>query len=133
MPATATHTLGREERIKSRRLIETLFNGGHSRSTTAFPLRLVYVRIPRQEGLVPHAMMVSVSKRRLHRAVDRNRQKRQIRESYRLNKSELIEFCEQNGLRVYIAFVSLAEEPCSSERIERSMVKLLRKTIEKLG
>ena len=127
-------TLPKAERINSKIIIDKLFSGGNT-AMSVFPLRAIFMTEPKEDGDAGASvqMMVSVSKRRLHRAVDRNRQKRQIRESYRLNKSELIEFCEQNGLRVYIAFVSLAEEPCSRERIERSMVKLLRKTIEKLG
>jgi len=125
MPATATHTLGREERIKSRRLIETLFNGGHSRSTTAFPLRLVYVRIPRQEGLVPHAMMVSVSKRFFKRAVKRNRVKRQVREAYRLNKALLPPVADDESL--LMAFIWMDSELHDSHRVEKSMCRLLQK------
>lgn len=129
MPATATHTLGREERIKSRKLIETLFNGGHSRSVTAFPLRLVFVRIPRQEGLVPYAMMVSVSKRLFKRAVKRNRVKRQMREAYRLNKELLPTVGDDESL--LMAFIWIDSELHDSHHVEKSMCRLLRKMGDK--
>ena len=36
-------TLKKEERISSRTLIEKLFDGGNSRSMTAYPVRIVYL------------------------------------------------------------------------------------------
>ncbi len=128
-------TLPKAERINSKITIDKLFSGGNT-AMTVFPLRAIFMVEPEGESGADSPsvqMMVSVSKRRLRHAVDRNRQKRQIREAYRLNKCELAEMCAQKGVRVYIAFVSLAEEPCTTERIERSMVKLLRKTMEKLS
>lgn len=104
---------------------------------TVFPLRAIFMTesigsaLSEESPLVQ--MMVSVSKRHLRHAVDRNRQKRQIREAYRLNKADIVDLCALKGVRLYIAFVGLADDPCSSERIERSMVKLLRKAMEKLG
>ncbi len=128
-------TLSKAERINSKIIIDKLFSGGNT-AMTVFPLRAIFMVEQADESCADGPsvqMMVSVSKRRLRHAVDRNRQKRQIREAYRLNKCELAEMCAQKGVRVYIAFVSLADEPCTTERIERSMVKLLRKTMEKLS
>ena len=85
MPASGPFTLGKEERINSRLLIEKLFGGGGSRAMSAFPIRMVYM-FGDDNSLPPAAMMVSVSKRRFKHAVDRNRVKRQIREAYRKNK-----------------------------------------------
>ena len=39
---TIHHTLGRQERIKSRKLIDMLFSGGNSQSLAAYPLRVVW-------------------------------------------------------------------------------------------
>lgn len=127
-------TLPKAERIKSKIIIDKLFSGGNT-AMSVFPLRAIFMTESQQvdEDGPSLQMMVSVSKRRLHHAVDRNRQKRQIREAYRLNKTELMDLCVEKGIRVYIAFVGLSDEPCTSDRIERSMVKLLRKTMEKLN
>ena len=74
----------KKEKLKSQKLIERLFSEGEA--VTAFPLKLIYLKI--NNG---NLVGVSVSKRYFKRAVDRNRIKRLIRESYRLNKNMLID------------------------------------------
>lgn len=126
-------TLPKAERINSKIIIDKLFSGGNT-AMSVFPLRAIFMVEPADTPVEhPVQMMVSVSKRRMRHAVDRNRLKRQIREAYRLNKTELVEFCQSRSVCVYIAFVSLADEACTTGRVERSMVKILRKTIEKLS
>ena len=41
-PHATHHTLGRQERIKSSKLIDELFSGGKSQSMAAFPMRVVW-------------------------------------------------------------------------------------------
>ena len=73
----------KKEKLKSKKLIEKMFVEG--RSISAFPLRLVYIETPFNDG-VTIKTGVSVSKRHFKSAVDRNRIKRLMREAYRLNK-----------------------------------------------
>ena len=63
----------KKEKLKSKKLIEKMFVEG--RSISAFPLRLVYLETPFNDG-VTIKTGVSVSKRHFKRAVDRNRIKR---------------------------------------------------------
>ena len=42
MPAGDGFTLGKEERVAGRTLVESLFKGGGSRSMSYYPLRVVY-------------------------------------------------------------------------------------------
>ena len=77
----AVYTLGSQERIKSTKLIDTLFSGSNSQSIAAYPLRVVYLTATRDNEAMQTQMMVSVSKRHFKRAVKRNRVKRQIREA----------------------------------------------------
>ena len=82
-----SQTLKKEERIYLRSELNELF--ASRGSFVCYPFRVVYLEVPRQ-GL-PLKMMVSVPKRRLKHAVDRNRIKRLTREAYRLTKKELVE------------------------------------------
>ncbi|MFH6767318.1 ribonuclease P protein component [Gaetbulibacter aquiaggeris] len=77
-------TFNKKEKLKSKKLIDTLFSEGQSLS--AFPLRLVYISTPFDDGVL-FKTGVSVSKKHFKRAVDRNRIKRLMREAFRLNKA----------------------------------------------
>lgn len=76
--------------------------------------------------------MVSVSKRRLHHAVDRNRAKRQIREAYRLHQSILSQYVKSNEQPLHIAFVWTAGKPQPSGIVNRSIQRLLQLISERL-
>tara|TARA_B100000963_G_scaffold358476_1_gene383203 strand:- start:458 stop:826 length:369 start_codon:yes stop_codon:yes gene_type:complete len=76
-------TLEKKERLKSRKLIEKLFEEG--KTIRKFPLKLIYLTIetlPAQSNKVSF----SVPKRNFKKAVDRNRIKRLLREAYRLER-----------------------------------------------
>ena len=102
MPASGAYRLTRGERLKSKLLTDRLFNGGGSRGMSAFPLRMVYLPMERGEHQAPASIMVSVPKRCLRHAVDRNRVKRQVREAYRTNKHLLQ---PKEGQALLIAFI----------------------------
>ena len=76
----------KEEKLKSKKIIDLLFSEGNSISK--YPLRLVFVETNFEED-VPFKMGVSVSKKNFKNAVDRNYYKRVLRECYRLNKQVL--------------------------------------------
>lgn len=83
-------TLGKRERLKSRKLIDQLFKEG--RSFTVYPFRVFYLYHPRTaSGPASEALQfgVGVSTRNFKHAVDRNRIKRLTREAYRLQKAPL--------------------------------------------
>lgn len=123
-------TLTKKERLSSRRTIEELFAGGKSRSLAAFPIRLVYMRQPATgENSADKQILVSVPKRCLKHAVDRNRVKRQIREAYRLNK-QLVDCPE--GEQLIMAFIWLDRQLYDSKVVEKQVKGLLIRMSEKL-
>ena len=61
------YTLGKEERLKSRKIIGRLY--GEGKSIKVFPLRMVYLQTTHTSGF-PCQVGVSVPKRNFKRAVD---------------------------------------------------------------
>lgn len=53
-------------------------------------------------------ILVSVSKKKFHHAVKRNKVKRLVRESWRRNKQNLMKLCGENNITLDIAFVYTA-------------------------
>lgn len=97
----------------------------------AFPLRAVYIIKERQEGQQPVQILISVPKKRLHHAVDRNRTKRQIREAYRHHKQLLADTIGSQQA-VDIAFIWLTDQLQPSPRIDNCVKNLLQRIARKL-
>lgn len=95
-------TLGKNERLKSRKLIEQLFSEGNKFSVT--PFRIFYLYKEEKKMLLQFG--VGVSSRNFKKSVDRNRIKRMIRESYRLQKSTVQNILkEKNGeLNLFVIY-----------------------------
>ena len=108
-----------------------MFEGGHSKSFSIFPIRVVYM--PIEQGEVPATILISVSKRRFKRAVKRNRVKRQIREVYRKNKQPLLDGLQNKGQRLAIAFIYLSDELVATTELEEKMKTALSRISEKLS
>lgn len=126
----ATYTFSKPEHLCLTSEIEALFGAGSS-SLSMFPLRATYRTLP-YEGHGPRVkVLLSVSKRRLRHAVDRNRAKRQLREAYRLQKQLLWNRLPE-GKALHIAFIWLAGQPIDSARVAKRMHTLLYQMAERL-
>lgn len=133
--ATTKYTLPKEERIKSRTLIDMLFAGGKSRSMVAFPLRVVYM-VKERENLEPQTqMLVSVPKRCFKRAVKRNRVKRQVREAYRHSRQILIDRLnsrDEFDRSVVMAFIWLDDKLHETDEVSNKVTSLMTRVSEKI-
>lgn len=84
-----------------------------------------------QQDALPR-ILVSVSKKRFHHAVKRNRVKRLVRESWRKNKTELMKLCRSNNKTLDVALVYNATVILKYEEIERKMKKVVERLREQL-
>ena len=120
------YTLGKQERLKSKKLIEKLYKEGSS--VKAFPLRMVFLQTEHTSDY-PAQIGVSVAKRNFKKAPDRNRLKRLMRESYRLQK----EIVYNNLDLPYVFMISyLGKEEKDYEEIYAKMNKLLNLFIKEI-
>lgn len=124
------YTLSKEERLSWKRYIDLLFEKG--KSFVAFPLRIVYLPIE-EEMPARVSIMISVPKKKMKRAVKRNLIKRQVRETYRLGKHELIESMEEKNKSLLVAFLYLDKEIHGYADMKKAMNKAIRVLREKEG
>ena len=93
-------TLGKQERLKSRKAIEQLFKDGQRFTST--PYRVFY----KKAGKPELQFGAGVSSKNFKKAVDRNRVKRLMREAYRLQKNNLQKHLKDRntGLNLFFNF-----------------------------
>jgi len=121
-------TLGRNERLKSRKSIEQLFSEG--KKFMLSPFRVLYLFDQMKNS--PLQFGVGVSTRNFRKAVDRNRIKRIIREAYRLQKLPLQEKLKEKNLRLNLFFIYTAKELTDYKFIYDRMDLVLQKLMSEI-
>lgn len=117
----------KKEKLKSKKLIEQLFAEGIG--VTNYPIKLVYLKT-RFEDDSKCKVGVTASKRNFKSAVKRNRIKRLMRESYRLNKHLIFNNIEGNFA---FMFLYLGKEMPSQSKITDTMIPLMRKFVDEIA
>lgn len=97
---------GREEKLKSRKLIEMLFSKG--RSFSIFPLHIKYIEVKETLDFAIKAG-VGASSKNFKKAAERNRIKRLLREAYRTEKQSLHEYVKLHNKQVAV-FISYIDK-----------------------
>ena len=121
------NTFGKDEKLKSKKIIDQLFKEGKSVSTNGFTL--VYLVKP-LTTFYPVQAGFSVPKRNFKHAVDRNRIKRLMREAYRLNKTPLYEKLMERKEQVAMMFVYKGKELPKHEAVTKAVIHCLNKTFK---
>jgi ribonuclease P protein component len=114
----------REERLKSKKNIEELFDKGSS--VYLYPFRLFFLKKADQaENFHLPQILISIPKRNFKKSVDRNRLKRQIREAYRLNRKKI--FCELDPSKLpsYVGILYTSKEKIPYKKIEEKLILIL--------
>jgi len=120
------YTFRNEEKLKKKILISELFASG--KSASVFPLKMIYLQNDHDSPFKIQAG-VSVSKRNFKRAVDRNRIKRLMRESYRKNKYLI--YNNEDTKKHIMMFIYQGKDEVSYELMEEKMIQLIEKFLEK--
>ena len=115
--------LTKEERLTGERRIETLF--AHGDAFMAYPFRVVYLKTAYPQSM-PLSVLISIPKKRLKAAVDRNRMKRLFREAYRLNRHLLIGAMLPLSGHIEVAFIYVKDELSDYVTVEKGVRKALR-------
>ena len=127
MVNSVDNSLGKHERLCGRSATSELFkvNNGLFR----YPFRCVWTlsdcgsESPLNSGGVK--VLFSVPKKRVRRANKRNLLKRRMRESYRLNKHELLSSVCESGVHINMALMYVSSDILDYHKIEEAIIGLL--------
>ena len=114
-------TFPKKEKLKSKKLIDKLFKEG--KTISSYPIKLIYLKTDLSWDVKIQAG-VTVPKKSFKSAVNRNRIKRLLRESYRLNKHLVFNNSEGNFA---FLFLYLGKDMPDYAFIEKHMVNILEK------
>jgi ribonuclease P protein component len=126
-------TLGKNERLKSRKQIEKIFAEG--KVLLVSPYRILYLLNNKSENYqivqsVNNVQFgVGVSAKNFMRAVDRNKMKRLTREAWRLQKNEFQQAAMQRNFQVNIFFVYVSKELTDFSTIKTKVRVALKKLL----
>ena len=122
-------SLGKNERLKSRKLIEQLFNEGKVLFIPPYRISYLQKSINIDQGIPVLQFGIGVSSKNFKKAVDRNRVKRLTREAFRLQKTELLKKLEQKGLQLNIFFVYTSNQLPDFNTVRDKLNVILNKLI----
>lgn len=122
-----SNTYTKQEKLKSKKAIEQLFKSG--KTIKAYPLKAIYI----PKDVIDNINLnvgVSVSKRNVKLAVNRNLIKRRMREAYRLNNKVLKQVLNENNKGFDIMFVCHSSQILSYQEIEDKIKVILNRLTE---
>lgn len=125
-------TLQKEERLKSRKRIEQLFNEGKSFAQPPFRIYYLLSAITESNKQVILEFGAGVSSKNFKKAVDRNRVKRILRETYRVQKNPIIQSIP-SGNRLSVFFIYTGRDLPLYKDVYEKMGVTLQKLAKKIS
>jgi len=126
-------TLGKDERLKSRKQIEQLFDKGKSIAITPFRVYfLINKMLNAQRSMFNVQFGVGVSAKNFKKAVDRNRIKRLTREAWRLQKNEISKKAKETQRQLNVFFIYTGRELPDFTTVKDKVAIALKKLADKI-
>jgi len=129
-------TLGKEERLKSRKQIEKLFAEGKSFVVSPFRVYFIVNGDPNsyRKSMANSLLQfgVGVSTKNFKKALDRNRIKRLTREAWRLQKNELKESLKTQSKQLNVFFIYTGKELPDFKTTKEKVAVALKKLADKI-
>jgi len=126
---TSNNKLGRIYSLKSKITIDALFESG--KRISSFPYVLFYKEVEYQEN-VPFKLVFSAPKKTFRFAYQRNKMKRLMRESVRLNKHPLEAILRKKNKQLAFFLIYSTKEQLDFDILQKKTVKLFDKLIQQL-
>jgi len=120
------NSFDKSERIKSKKLIDNLFTDGKSINTPH--LKLLWLPVPASDS--PAKIGFAVSSKVFRKAVDRNKLKRLLRESFRLNKKRVYDHLSANKSSATFMLIFTGKKLVSHKEIDDEIIQLLTRFIK---
>ncbi len=118
----------KSERLTSHTRIEQLYaQGGRF---MAYPLSVRYMITPQKEGKL--SVLLASPKRYQRFAVNRNRIRRLLRETYRLNRGFLLEKAKESECEILLSVCHVSKEIPDYALVEQRMKHILTELSQKL-
>ena len=116
------YTFTKEERLKHKKDIDRLFSEGNRFNLD--PFLVLYSSNP-LASKYPARVLISVPKKRIKSAVDRNLIKRRIREAYRLHKNPFYEILKQQLRFCSLALIYTSVKIAEYKEVEEKIILIL--------
>lgn len=118
------YTFIKEERLRHKKDIDRLFSEGIRFYSDPF----LVIRISEPfDSRHPMRVLISVSKKRIRKAVLRNRMKRRIREAYRTHKTALYDTLNKNRRFCTLALIYNSGEIAEYKDVEEKIILILKR------
>lgn len=115
------NSFGKEYKLCSKRIMDELFDNGHSIKSYPFVLKWISTELDSDTKI---QIGFSVPKRNFKSAVKRNRIKRKCREAFRLNKAALESFCTDRNIQLALFLIYTAREDLEYSVVEKKIKKI---------